>query len=405
MERAFREHVLAVAADEGPEHLARAAAWLDELPGLVDGWRRHWRLGPLTRLPASIHWVGLGRREDGRGCVLKLAVPGASQPWAEVAWLRRVALPHPAAAAGARAGLTAGAAGAVRAVAGARSTVRAVALLDADPAAGAQLLELVEPGEPLADALVGAAGSSRFTAADEAACDVLAAAASAVRRPAPRSVDEVEDGEPRGADRGLERSTGQRPGRRPGQRPGQQPGPRLAPESERAALGSVREHLEQLFDVAGHRDQRHRQLPGPLVQAAADQARQLLATAAADGQAEVLLHGDLHHGNVLRAGHGDGHGQGGWVVIDPHGVVGEAAYEVACAVYNPFQLGQLAAERAVVRCEHLAGACGLPVDRVRGWALVQAVLSAVWSLAGHGGTGPVPWEVRHTLAVAERLAG
>ena len=42
----------------------------------------------------------------------------------------------------------------------------------------------------------------------------------------------------------------------------------------------------------------------------------------------MVLHGDLHHDNVLR--HGDG-----WVVIDPHGYVGDAAVEPATMLYNP----------------------------------------------------------------------
>lgn len=351
MERAFSQRVLAVAAEAGPEHLARAAVWLDELPAIVDRWRHHWRLGPLTELPASIHWVGRGEREDGQGCVLKLAVPGAPQPLAEAHWLRRTA----------------------RSPQGAAGGVRAVRLLDADPAAGAQLLELVRPGEPLADRLLAAAGTARFAAADDAACDVLGSAALAVRRPAPTPQDDDERADPAG----------------------------------RAALAAVSGHLRGLFAVAEHRDPRHRLLPTGLVERAAAQGRQLLASAAAQGQPDALLHGDLHHGNVLSDldGDGDGDGADGWVVIDPHGVVGEPAYEVAAAVYNPFALGGLAAERAAVRCGRLAEAAQLPVDRVRGWALVQAVLSAVWSLSGHDGGTPVPEDVRHVLAVAERLAG
>ncbi|WP_180357992.1 aminoglycoside phosphotransferase family protein [Streptomyces sp. NP160] len=346
MDRAFAQHVLAAAAEEGPEHLARARAWVEELPAVVDRWRRHWRLGPLTQVPASIHWVGRGVRDDGRPCVLKLAVPGAPQPLAEVHWLRRTAgQGH-----------------------GAAADVRPVRLLDARPTAGAQLLELVEPGEPLAAPLLAAAGTARFAAADDAACEVIGSAARAVRRPAPVPRDDDERADPAG----------------------------------RAALGSVRGHLRELLAVAELRDPRHLLLPARLVEVAAQQGRHLLGTAAAAGQADALLHGDLHHDNVLSAA-------GGWVVIDPHGVVGEPAYEVAAAVYNPFRLGELAAGRAVVRCDRLAQASQLPEDRVRGWALVQAVLSAVWSLSGRtaaGDTGEaLPGDVRHVLAVAERLAG
>src|SRR5262249_48966777 len=43
----------------------------------------------------------------------------------------------------------------------------------------------------------------------------------------------------------------------------------------------------------------------------------------------VLLHGDLHHDNVL-----DG-GLRGWLAIDPKGIIGERAYETGALLRNP----------------------------------------------------------------------
>jgi streptomycin 6-kinase len=43
---------------------------------------------------------------------------------------------------------------------------------------------------------------------------------------------------------------------------------------------------------------------------------------------EVLFHGDLHHDNILQNGDD-------WLVIDPKGVIGEPAYEVAAFIRNP----------------------------------------------------------------------
>jgi streptomycin 6-kinase len=43
---------------------------------------------------------------------------------------------------------------------------------------------------------------------------------------------------------------------------------------------------------------------------------------------EVLLHGDLHHDNILQNGDD-------WLVIDPKGVIGEEAFEVAAFIRNP----------------------------------------------------------------------
>ena len=44
----------------------------------------------------------------------------------------------------------------------------------------------------------------------------------------------------------------------------------------------------------------------------------------------VVLHGDLHHDNVLRSGYDN------WLAIDPKGVVGEPAYETGALMRNPF---------------------------------------------------------------------
>jgi streptomycin 6-kinase len=43
----------------------------------------------------------------------------------------------------------------------------------------------------------------------------------------------------------------------------------------------------------------------------------------------VVLHGDLHHDNILAADREP------WLAIDPHGVVGDPGYEVGALLYNP----------------------------------------------------------------------
>jgi streptomycin 6-kinase len=88
----------------------------------------------------------------------------------------------------------------------------------------------------------------------------------------------------------------------------------------------------------------------------------------------VVLHGDLHHDNILRAG-------GGWLAIDPKGVVGERAYEPGALLRNPWPGLLDAPDPAGVlrrRSARLAEALDLDVGRVRAWAYAQAELSAVW---------------------------
>ncbi|WP_320670717.1 aminoglycoside phosphotransferase family protein [Patulibacter defluvii] len=154
-----------------------------------------------------------------------------------------------------------------------------------------------------------------------------------------------------------------------------------------ASLPTLRERVAELDDhlrahPAGD------PFPGGLVASAARVAEQLLATA--DG--DVLLHGDLHHDNILRDD------ARGWLAIDPHGLRGDATYEPAAFLYNPLEHGQRVAELAAGRCRRIAAATGFDEARVRGWGFVQAVLSAVWSLD----EDPRPDE--HVLAVARVLA-
>jgi streptomycin 6-kinase len=90
----------------------------------------------------------------------------------------------------------------------------------------------------------------------------------------------------------------------------------------------------------------------------------------------ALLHGDLHHYNVL-SDH-----RRGWCAIDAKGVVGELEYELGAALRNPIDRPDLFATLDAVerRLEQFGLALGLDVSRARGWAFAQAVLSAIWSV-------------------------
>ena len=98
----------------------------------------------------------------------------------------------------------------------------------------------------------------------------------------------------------------------------------------------------------------------------------------------MLLHGDLHHWNILRAT------RELWLAIDPKGVVGEPAYEVGALMRN--RLGgvlQGGDPVAVVRrrLDILAEALTIDRDRIQGWALAQAILSAWWDIEDGTGQG------------------
>jgi streptomycin 6-kinase len=120
----------------------------------------------------------------------------------------------------------------------------------------------------------------------------------------------------------------------------------------------------------------------PLPRWLVERARRVLAELLATAPRRAVLHGDLHHDNVLRATREP------WLAIDPHGYVGDPGYDVGCMLYNPDpqRRDEDLLRLVPARIEHLAGALPMPVERVIGWGFVQAVLSEVWSAQGVGGT-------------------
>jgi streptomycin 6-kinase len=113
-------------------------------------------------------------------------------------------------------------------------------------------------------------------------------------------------------------------------------------------------------------------LPLDLVLRAGGLMRELCASATD----RVVLHGDLHHDNILRATREP------WLAIDPHGIVGDPGYEVGSLLFNPDPGNRDEALTALVpaRVEQLTDELAMPVDRVVAWGFVKAVLSDVWSV-------------------------
>ncbi|HZZ68598.1 MAG TPA: aminoglycoside phosphotransferase family protein [Phenylobacterium sp.] len=120
----------------------------------------------------------------------------------------------------------------------------------------------------------------------------------------------------------------------------------------------------------------------------ADQFRALRQAAAADARfapawaiaAELLaaprdpvvLHGDIHHRNLLDFG------ERGWLAIDGWGVVGERAYDYANILRNPDLETALMPGRMAARLAQIAPLAELDPVRLGRWTVAHAFLSAAW---------------------------
>lgn len=97
----------------------------------------------------------------------------------------------------------------------------------------------------------------------------------------------------------------------------------------------------------------------------------------------VVLHGDLHHHNILRSGSNDND----WLAIDPKGVTGDPAFEAGAFLRNPgtaFGPTVDGAARTHRRIDILTACSGLDRERVVDWAWAGTVLSAVWCVEDDG---------------------
>jgi streptomycin 6-kinase len=111
--------------------------------------------------------------------------------------------------------------------------------------------------------------------------------------------------------------------------------------------------------------------------------------------ASVVLHGDLHHTNILSAEREP------WLAIDPHGLVGPSVYEPIQFILNVVWRDQDHVERRKTITRYVdafSDALKLGRDAVRACGVVRTVIEALWTLEDHG-TG---WE--KDIALVEDFA-
>ena len=102
-----------------------------------------------------------------------------------------------------------------------------------------------------------------------------------------------------------------------------------------------------------------------------DTALEALHTLPGTQDAQVLLHQDLHAGNVLRAGRAP------WLALDPKPLTGEREFGIA-PIVRSCELGH-GRRQTRYRLDRLTSELGLDRERARLWAIAQTVAWSVGS--------------------------
>ena len=99
-----------------------------------------------------------------------------------------------------------------------------------------------------------------------------------------------------------------------------------------------------------------------------------IAVEASAAERDVLLHGDLHHENILAA-------RERYVAIDPKGVLGNPEWEVAPFLFNNLPRDHTGWRRVIRRrADQIADGLGLERSRLYAFSATRALQSAFWSL-------------------------
>jgi streptomycin 6-kinase len=84
----------------------------------------------------------------------------------------------------------------------------------------------------------------------------------------------------------------------------------------------------------------------------------------------VLIHGDLHHHNILDAGDR-------YLAIDPKPMLGEPEFDVPPFLWNPVDEGQVISRERTERRLAAFAAAGLDDERMRAWSVIRGAYLGV----------------------------
>ncbi|MFJ1627922.1 aminoglycoside phosphotransferase family protein [Marinilactibacillus psychrotolerans] len=113
---------------------------------------------------------------------------------------------------------------------------------------------------------------------------------------------------------------------------------------------------------------------GVIKEAAIGRAEELLEGLVQTTEASVLIHGDLHQGNILRDHKGE------WKVIDPKGIVGDIHFETIQYLLNHIDREGDPDKVLKRRIKQMSDCLNLDKYRIVKWGIVRGILEACWAI-------------------------
>jgi streptomycin 6-kinase len=111
-----------------------------------------------------------------------------------------------------------------------------------------------------------------------------------------------------------------------------------------------------------------------------DSAKSIFKELCASSTKNIILHGDLHHDNILQ-------NSASWDVIDPHGYIGDPCAEVGPMIFNPLDCfpQHLPLQNIIqTRLKILDEMLPFDLERIKAWAFCLTLRSAGWDVEGFG---------------------
>jgi len=113
---------------------------------------------------------------------------------------------------------------------------------------------------------------------------------------------------------------------------------------------------------------------GPLSDHCLAGAEAILEELLATTTETALLHGDLHHDNILQTSEGD------WAVIDPKGIIGDIHFETIQYLLNYIHRDGDSNTVLNRRVEMISQRLRLDRSRIARWGIARGVLEACWAI-------------------------